>query len=145
MGRENGRNRRQRQKAHACKRAREWYDIRLTFEDIEGLNAVVRLGLGRSMERNSKKRGEKYFVTTLCGMQIPVVYDHQYGTIVTVLSPQAWEVRRAMAKRYMKSDSGSAKQYRVSGFVADLNDPGADARGVSASAPGTNLEANNGP
>jgi hypothetical protein len=34
------------------------------------------------------------------------------------------------------SDSGSAKQYRVSGFVADLKSPGADARSVSASAPG---------
>lgn len=38
-------------------------------------------------------------------------------------------------------DSGSAKQYRVSGFVADLKSPGADARSVSASAPGRSLEA----
>lgn len=37
-------------------------------------------------------------------------------------------------------DSGSAKQYCVSGFVADLKDPGADARSVSVSAPGSSLD-----
>lgn len=33
-------------------------------------------------------------------------------------------------------DSGSAKQYCVSGFVADLSNPGADVSGISATAPG---------
>lgn len=37
------------------------------------------------------------------------------------------------------SDSGPAKQYRVSGFVADLKDPGVDVGGVSAAAPGSPL------
>ncbi len=40
------------------------------------------------------------------------------------------------------SDSCPAKQYSVSGFVAGLKNPGADARSVSASAPGDSSQRN---
>lgn len=111
----------------------------LTLDDINGLNAVVRLGLGRPMKRNSKKPGEKYFVTTLCGTQIPVVYDHRYNTIVTVLAADAPEVRRAMARRHKNSNSGLLDKCPPP-IAASLSNPGADVSGVSAAAPGSSLE-----
>lgn len=85
-------------KHHACKRARERWGINLTVEDIGALNAVIRMGLGRSMEKNSKKPGEKFFVTTLGWKRIPVVYDRRYNCIATVLDRRAPEVQRAIAR-----------------------------------------------
>lgn len=63
--------RRNRMKAHACRRARERWGARLTFEDIGALNAIIRMGLGRSIKakpRSKGRNGRKFFVTTLDGM-----------------------------------------------------------------------------
>jgi len=61
-----------RRKQHAIKRAQERWDVHLTIEDIGALNVVIRMGLGRQIEK--RKRARTLFVTTLGGIQIPVIY-----------------------------------------------------------------------
>lgn len=79
---------------HVINRARERWDILLTLEDVEGLDYVLSLGLGRRMERRAKRRGARCFVTTLGGVEIPVIYDGGSQKTVTVLGPHAQEVLR---------------------------------------------------
>ena len=92
------RHTRERLKRHAIQRARERYDVLLDREDISALGKIIRAGLGRSI--GSGKRGaHKYFVTSLCGTTLPVLYLKKYNCIGTVLPWDAAEVTRALAKR----------------------------------------------
>lgn len=77
------RKRRERIRRHVCVRARERWDVLLTPEDVGGLNAVIRRGLGRLV--CDWGRGQIYWVTTLCGRRLPVVWRGHYNCIVTVL------------------------------------------------------------
>lgn len=92
-------DRRVRIKRHAIRRARERWGVFLTVEDIGVLNAVIRQGLGRLIQRRSSRGARKLFVTTLDWATIPVVYDDDIHCIVTVLPAYAKEVQRALAKR----------------------------------------------
>lgn len=96
-----GRSIRLRRKRHAIARALQRWNVHLTIEDVGALNAVIRMGLGRPIER--LKRSQKLFVTTLGGIQIPVVYCEKLNSIVTVLPPDAHEVRRALTKRKVRA------------------------------------------
>jgi len=87
-----------RMKRHAARRARERWGILLTPEDIGALNVIIRMGLGRPIQRRSKRKGRKLFVTTLDWVRIPVVYSDEFNTIVTVLPPSAAEVLRYAEK-----------------------------------------------
>lgn len=102
------RNRRQ----HVIDRARERWDILLTVEDVEGLDYVLSLGLGRRIERRKKRRGAKCFVTTLGGVEIPVIFDSGSKKIVTVLGPHAKEVLRRWEAKQAKAGltTGNQKQ-----------------------------------
>lgn len=95
--------RRVRIKCHAIRRARERWGAFLTVEDIGVLNAVIRSGLGRGIERRGRRHGRKFFVTTLDWITIPVVYDDKIHCIVTVLPSYAKEVQRALAKRNLSA------------------------------------------
>ena len=93
--------RRNRLKRHACIRARERWGAALTLEDVGMLNVIIRMGLGRPIQkpgsyRQSKRKGRKLFVTTLDWVRLPVVFDDKYNCIVTVLPPDAREVIRAL-------------------------------------------------
>lgn len=101
-------DRRVRIKRHAIRRARERWGAFLTVEDIGVLNAVIRSGLGRLIQRRSSRCARKFFVTTLDWITIPVVYNDKANCIVTVLPASAKEVQRALAKRaILVGDAGA--------------------------------------
>jgi hypothetical protein len=85
-------------KRHAIRRARERYDVGLEFEDIESLSQIIRLGLCRTIENKSRRRGQKVLIKSLCGTMMAAVYDPKIGTIATFLPWQATEVQRALVK-----------------------------------------------
>ena len=94
-----GRDTRLRMKRHSIRRAHERWGVFLTVEDIGALNVVIRSGLGRRIQRRSSRQEQKFFVTTLDWITIPVVYSEKLNCIVTVLPVHAKEVQRALIKQ----------------------------------------------
>jgi hypothetical protein len=62
--------------------------------DVNALNRVIRLGLGRAITKKPKRNGRKLFVTTLGWIRLPVVFNDALNCLVTVLPPDAKEVLR---------------------------------------------------
>lgn len=92
-------NRKERRRIHVIKRARERYDLRLEHIDVITLGTMIRLGLGRPITNRVHRGCRKVFVSTVGGDELPVVYNNEMATIVTVLPPEAKEVVRARVRR----------------------------------------------
>lgn len=86
-----------RYKMHTAARALEHYGVRLQLVDVDGLNQVARLGLGRVFKHDGHDL--KMFVTALCGTELPVVFKVTKQAIVTVMPPWAPDVVAAKAAR----------------------------------------------
>lgn len=84
-------------RAHACARAKERYGVSLDDAEMRLLGNKIMLGQCEEFEREGR-RTSKVFVRTDGGMALPVIYSHKRRCIVTVLPPDAEEVKRALAK-----------------------------------------------
>lgn len=93
---------------HAMRRAYERYGVSLSSDEMRLLADKIIVGLCEQFERENR-RVRKVFVEAN-GVELPVVFNDASGRILTVLPPDAAEVRRAYAKRADRANKGQLEK-----------------------------------